>query len=243
MHAAAHFKTTKEKRGQRPPRSYFTRRRKCSLNEGAFEVITEESAYWIGFIMADGCITRDRPDSSGWRRLKVNLKSSDVDHLRRLQSFLEYGGKVAMRDNNRYCSLEVNSARLTASLRKYGVIEQKSRRTSVNHLDNNLHFWRGMIDGDGTLYISKNMYPSLSLCGSETILNQFAAYVVKIFPSVNKPSIRKCAGIKQLAIAGQKAIALTHHFYSNCSVALDRKLQIARTIMSLGISESIDLTL
>jgi hypothetical protein len=215
---------------QKTPRSFPTRKRKYTLNEGAFEVITEESAYRIGFIMADGCISRDR--TSDCRRLRINLKTSDAHHLWRLRNFLQFEGPVAVRDNGRYCALEINSARLATSLRQYGVIEKKSRRASVIHLDTNVHFWRGMIDGDGTLYLSKNMYPTLSLCGSEIILGQFVAYVRTIFPSI-KISIRKRASIKQLAVAGQKAIILTRHFYGDCSIALDRKLQLAKTIMSL----------
>ena|SRR5947209_5886475 len=216
---------------QKTSRSFPTRRRKYTLNEGAFEVVTEESAYWVGFIMADGCISRDgTPDC---RKLRINLKASDAGHLWRLRNFLQYEGPVATRDNGRYCALEINSARLANSLRQYGVIEKKSRRASVIHLDTNLHFWRGMIDGDGTLYLYKNMYPALSLCGSEVILSQFADYVRNVFPFMPKISIRKRASIKQLAVAGQKAITLTRHFYGDCSIALDRKLQIAKTIMSL----------
>lgn len=212
-------------------RIFLTRRRKYSLNESAFEVVTEESAYWVGFIMADGCISRDKsPDS---RRLRINLKFSDANHLQRLRSFLQYEGQVATRDNGRYCSLEINSARLVASLRRYGVVERKSCTASVIHLNTNLHFWRGLIDGDGTLYLYKNMYPALSLCGSEAILTQFADYVKTNFPALKRLSIRECRSIKQVAVAGHMAIALTRHFYGGCSIALERKLQIANTVMSL----------
>ncbi|HEX8069972.1 MAG TPA: hypothetical protein VF546_08475 [Pyrinomonadaceae bacterium] len=216
---------------QKRRRVFLTRRRKYSLNEGAFEALTEEAAYWVGFIMADGCISCDRtPDC---RRLRINLKTTDAEHLQRLRSFLQYEGPVATRDNGRYCALEVNSARLVSSLKQYGVIEKKSRRASVIHLDTNLHFWRGMIDGDGTLYLSKNMYPAISLCGSEVILSQFVAYVKSVFPFMTKLSIRKRASIKQVAVAGKKAITLTHHFYGDCSIALERKLKTAKIIIGL----------
>jgi hypothetical protein len=122
---------------------------------------------------------------------------------------------------------------LVETLKEYGIVERKSRTAFVIKLNNNLHFWRGLIDGDGTLYISPKMYPALSLCGSESILNQFVDYVKGVCPNVQKISVRKCATIKQLAVGGEKAIILIKHFYSNCPVALERKLKIAERIINL----------
>jgi hypothetical protein len=31
-----------------------------TLNEKAFDQLTDEAAYWVGFLLADGCIYRDR---------------------------------------------------------------------------------------------------------------------------------------------------------------------------------------
>lgn len=211
----------------------YNKHYKYSLNESVLDIVTGETAYWVGFIMADGCISYNRRWPNSMPRLRINLKTSDIDHLRKLKTFLEYGGTIALRDNNRYCSLEISSSRLVSALEQYGVRERKSHTASVIGLNHNRHFWRGLIDGDGTLYLSKSRYPQLCLCGSETILTQFVDYVKETFPTIQKIAIRNRASIKQLAIAGRNAVLLVSHFYKNSPVVLERKWRIAQTIMSL----------
>lgn len=211
----------------------FKMHHRYTLNQEAFDVATDEASYWLGFIMADGCVMWDYRHRTPTARLRINLNTCDIVHLQKLKGFLQYSGIVGLRDNNRYCSLEISSNHLVESLREYGITERKSRTATVIKLNDSLHFWRGLIDGDGTLYLSKKMYPQLSLCGSESILNQFADYVKRAFPDIQKVSIRKCASIKQLSFGGEKAIALVNHFYFNCPIALERKLRIAERIISL----------
>ena len=53
------------------------------LNENVFDVIdTEEKAYWLGFMYADGNI------SSEGHRLEMNLGIKDVDHMEKFRKFL-----------------------------------------------------------------------------------------------------------------------------------------------------------
>lgn len=55
-----------------------------SIDESFFETIdSEEKAYWVGFILADGCIN----DFKGWT-LVVSLQLGDINHLRKLQAAL-----------------------------------------------------------------------------------------------------------------------------------------------------------
>ena len=57
-------------------------KKKYKLNEHCFdEIDTEEKAYWLGFIAADGCVYKN---SNAWR-LQINLKSSDKHHLEKFQ--------------------------------------------------------------------------------------------------------------------------------------------------------------
>lgn len=207
--------------------NYCDRRRKYTVNEKAFDVVTDESAYWTGFIMADGCISYDRRGQNYAPRLRINLKTCDIGHLEKLRDFLKYNGIIALRDNDRYCSLEITSGYLVDSLKRFGITERKSRSTKIVGLNNNLHFWRGVIDGDGCLYRNKEGYRVLFLCGSEPLMNQYADYLVEQNLVRRRPSVRNIKIIKQVTVNGKEAAAAVYHFYANARVSLERKQAIA----------------
>src|SRR5487761_2239558 len=48
-------------------------------NEGAFECVTPESAYWVGFLLADGSVRRDRNRSV--RQLVLKISAKDRRHM------------------------------------------------------------------------------------------------------------------------------------------------------------------
>ena len=126
--------------------------RKYIFNENYFEDInTEEQAYWLGFLAADGRINR--------RTLKINLNIRDKKHLEKFATTLNsnlivkeipgtsYGEGTAM------ASLEINSIKMVADLAKYGVIPNKSLILKPPILPPELerHWIRGYLDGDGSI--------------------------------------------------------------------------------------------
>jgi len=68
-------------------------RKRHALREDAFDVITEESAYWVGFLMADGCIS-DQPNRT--TALRLSLQRSDENHVKKFSEFLGYTGKIGI---------------------------------------------------------------------------------------------------------------------------------------------------
>jgi len=117
------------------------------------KIDTEEKAYWLGFLFADGNVTK-RGDV-----LNVNLQIKDKDHLQKLASVFNKSlktardacrGKIFMKSVLRVCSTY-----LCRSLIAKGIVPRKTYIDSdvFCHVPKNLirHFIRGNMDGDGCI--------------------------------------------------------------------------------------------
>jgi hypothetical protein len=63
--------------------------KKYNFNENYFEKIdTEEKAYWLGFITADGSINLGYGKQKFYQ-LHINLKGGDYSHLEKFQKAIE----------------------------------------------------------------------------------------------------------------------------------------------------------
>ena len=62
---------------------------KYTYNENYFKIIdSEEKAYWLGFLYADGCITRFyRNEKLKSMSLELTLQSNDIEHLKKFLKF------------------------------------------------------------------------------------------------------------------------------------------------------------
>lgn len=211
-------------------------RDKYKYNKNAFSSVNESSAYWIGFIMADGCVCKHkfftRPT------LQIHLSGVDYDHLEKFRNFLCTDKPVGLyeykyKDKNKYntCVFQINSKELCDDLNKYGVTQRKSKRAFVIGLNNNKDFWRGMIDGDGSVGFTYAGLPYIYLCGNKEILYQYLSFVSILIPNTEF-NIYKNNSIYASRISGNKAVTIINTLYNNCSIALDRKQETADYIIS-----------
>lgn len=146
-------------------------KRKFKLNELFFDKIdTEEKAYFLGFLYADGCNLVHR------NRITLKLHEKDYEILKRLNDLIyeENTIKTVINDTKKInhfikgkpvrftgnsIFLIINSKYLSKRLNEIGMTPKKSLTlTFPFQLDKSLysHFIRGYFDGDGSLMKMKN---------------------------------------------------------------------------------------
>lgn len=131
------------------------RPRTYTCNDSYFDRIdTEEKAYWLGFIAADGGVVGNA--------VRVKLAARDRGHLYRLRAALGASNPVLdtvtrVQDQTFAQSyLTINSEHLASGLASQGVVPNKSAVLEwPGHLPFDLrrHYLRGYVDGDGGFYV------------------------------------------------------------------------------------------
>lgn len=201
-------------------------------DENYFDNInTPEKAYWLGWLMADGCVT-----DSGNIKLNVALKDKKLvdDFLLAIQSTnktltKKNRNKTTNKEYASYwCSL--TSIHMVQSLNKYGVVPRKSDHEIFPLINKEFYrdFIRGYFDGDGCVYIDYN-HPhfTISICGSKEILTEING----LFKNLGK--IRRSHGICELRFDDIKYMIAVfyHYFYDNSNLYLERKYKIFKSFI------------
>jgi hypothetical protein len=216
-----------------PMRSVSARHRFYSLDETAFDEINEASAYWIGFLTADGNVRYNR---DGCCVISLGLAEKDAAHVELFREFLGTSKPIRrfVAKGFGMAKLEVYSAALGRRLAEFGVTPRKSLTAKVVGLEDNRHFWRGVVDGDGTVGIVRQHgeAPILSLVGSKDMMLQFADYVRSVWPACGVNPCQRGA-IYTVGLRSAAAAAMLNHLYGDCTVALPRKLQRSREALAI----------
>lgn len=142
--------------GKNRERRYKTKYRIHKINEDYFEKIdSEDKAYFLGLLAADGCL------SSDGNTISIGLKEDDIEILQEFNKYLEYSRKLTFIDRSRYILgsntylLTITSQKLKKDLEKLGLTNRKSLTLKFfSELPINLmhHYIRGFFDGDGCIY-------------------------------------------------------------------------------------------
>jgi intein-encoded DNA endonuclease-like protein len=134
--------------------------RKYAINESFFDVIdTEEKAYFLGFLYADGCNHKDS------NYISLSLKNDDREILIKLaQLIFKSNYEDRIMDRNRSSEgkgiesiININSKYMCRQLDKLGCSQAKTFKiTYPEWIPDNLHnhFIRGYFDGDGSIYVN-----------------------------------------------------------------------------------------
>lgn len=209
--------------------------RKYFYNQDYFKVIdSEEKAYWLGFIMADGAITKNCKNGID-NRLSIILKLSDIEHLKKFQKSIESNQKIITKTvtskghSSEICELRFNSKIICDDLMRFGVTSNKTGKELIPSLSEELvhHFIRGFFDGDGCIY-RNGKYLNASVCSASiTFINQLKDVLNKL---TIKPYIEdRCKNGKSFYVIGTKKQLYVKIFldymYKDSTIYLERKYE------------------
>lgn len=158
--------------------SVYNRRAERGFNVNFFDSIdSEEKAYWLGFMYADGWINKN---NTSWN-IGLALKLDDLSHLQKFGKAIE---KEHITFSKVACKISLGSKHMFNTLRNYGCVERKSLILQFPKeeifVSKNLirHFIRGYFDGDGCVsYTNKNHTSySVSILGTKQFLEKLKEY-------------------------------------------------------------------
>ena len=198
-----------------------------------FDDLSRESpAYWLGFIMADGYVRKRRPHWSG--ELAIYLVK-DKEHLESFAEDVDFRGQVLSTTQNRYyvricneyvyqrlVSLGVDPGTKSYTLKFPDHIPDCSMR----------HFLRGYLDGDGGLYYNSR---NISVASTESFLRGFQGELsMRLSAGGCLHNIKDNAAWRLVYGGRIQCAKIARFLYGDCSVALQRKLEVAQRMMAMS---------
>lgn len=229
-----------------------TKENQYNLDEHFFDQIdTEEKAYFLGMLYADGNVARDQPS------IKLSLQECDKYLVERLNSLVTSDRPIKMRtydenpNHQRQFGLEMYSHHMKETLVSYGMVPAKSLILQFPNIiasaneDVQRHFIRGYFDGDGhvSLHIRKDKRNARSpinykfliaivgtreMCnGMEQVINCYLPTVITHVRKHNKSD----SNTYNLSIQGRYNVTdcLTW-LYHNATIYMQRKKETANNI-------------
>lgn len=222
--------------------------KKYKLNESYFETIdTEEKAYWLGFLYADGNVFVNN-DGHKQAIVTLGLKNTDREHVNKFREAIQ--SNAVIRDGDHGMTiLRVNSKKMTDDLIKLGCVPNKtlkitfpSEKQVPEHLQR--HFIRGVFDGDGCISLvkenDKNVYHiDFQILGTENLVNNIGKILLNEQVVSKEPKITKIKSIYKIRITGVcNALKVMDYLYKGSTIYLQRKLDIFKAIDNIEINNN-----
>lgn len=152
------------------------------MKEDIFQQIQDDNtAYWLGFIAADGSLFEER------YKLQIGLSSKDREHLEKFKLFLNSDNSITDRmtksSNNKFYAssyFTIQNQNIYNDLSQYNIIPNKSYQ-NINFLSYipdkyKIPFLIGIFDGDGW-FTNTERTINFGFCGNQNMVITFHQYL------------------------------------------------------------------
>lgn len=207
-------------------------RSKYRINENYFDSIdTEQKAYWLGFLYADGYNNEDH------REITVRLHIKDESHLLKLRDelFPDHDKPLYYPPNKTACELAVYNVHMCEALRLNGCMQAKSFKVrfpfEIITKDLYSHFIRGVFDGDGcisTSVLNTGEHKTVFSIIGYNLFMQEINHILSESCDLNENKLIGYKGkderIATVAFSGcRQCIKIRNYLYNNAHIYLERK--------------------
>jgi hypothetical protein len=213
---------------------------KYSFNEDYFEKIdTEDKAYFLGFIVADGSVNEFR----------LNISQKEPDILYEFEKFIKLKDGVRKHTKRNIHFLNLTSSKLITDLNNLGIYQNKTMIVKYPDIPKELehHFMRGVFDGDGCISIHKRREDSrdttdrgqVNICsGSRDFIEKYVERLNEIC-EITKNKIRCPKGTYSVIDWGSFSDIEKFYdfFYKDATVYLERKKKTFEVAVSISNSK------
>lgn len=188
---------------------------------------TEEKAYWLGFLSADGCVHNNI--------LELTLKEGDKEHVEMFARFASPTAEVKYRKSTKAYRVNICSKEICDDLISLGVTPRKSLTLQFcdqvpQHLIH--HYIRGYVDGDGSVGLyNKGKDAYFGVLGTEEFLNEIVSVL-----GLKHNKKRRHGEAYEIRYGGNKQVPpILERLYGDATVYLQRKYEKYQQIMDYAV--------
>lgn len=212
---------------------------RIKVDENYFKNWSANMSYLLGFILADGCIIQGT--YKGYSdSLKFGVQLRDRDVLEKIKSELKSEHKLSQ--NKNAVHICITSQEIVNDLKRLGIIYRKSLNEIVPKVPPKYakDFIRGIVDGDGSLWIDRRNYPTLSVAGGENTLKFIRDHFFtkfKLYSKLSRSTYSENAKkyLYQINYRCNSAKKLIDYLYTNANLYLNRKQTTALKCLQTNI--------
>lgn len=206
--------------------------RKYNINEDFFKCVnTEEKAYFLGFLYADGY------NQVSKNQVRLTLSSIDSEILLKFNKILEYDRPLLYLKNNKVVDLTINSKIISSDLVKLGCTQKKSFTITFpyNIIPDNLirHFIRGYFDGDGCISLNRQNDVQINITGNTIFIGQLQEILIN---NINASRTKLQLYKKSCSVywhGRNVCLKVLNYLYKDSTISLERKNKLYKKIVSL----------
>ena len=195
-----------------------------TVNHAFFSKIdTEEKAYFVGLILADGNIT---PRGKSQPAIRLELQKQDKHVLESFKNCIQTSNHIT---SSRNCyRIAVHSTQIASDLAKYGIVPRKTgnKQFMISDIPEMFQrdFIRGFFDGNGWITYSKRIW-TIGFADGELFLTELRDYFCSRL-NVYKVAVIEHGGCFMISFSSQQDTRnILHFMYDNATLYLNRKYQ------------------